>query len=142
MIISISAHRKWKYSTVLGSYESLECLDCWISNAWSFGLLDRDPNSVLSTFCSSSGFYFSVGDDTILVYIWYLLCIYFNIVQMFFLFSLFFIFFFIYLLFGCSMFGFLPTSERGQETPTFWPLLPCPEEEKFSTLFSNFFPIW
>ena len=47
---------------------------------------------------------------------------------MFFLFSLFFIFFFIYLLFGCSMFGFLPTSERGQETPTFWPLLPCPEE--------------
>ena len=43
-------------------------------------------------------------------------------------FSFFFIFFSIYLLFGCSMFGFLPTSERGQETPTFWPLLPCPEE--------------
>jgi hypothetical protein len=47
---------------------------------------------------------------------------------MFLLLSFFFIFFFIYLLFGCSMFGFLPTSERGQETPTFWPLLPCPEE--------------
>ena len=47
---------------------------------------------------------------------------------MFFLFSFFFIVFSIYLPFGCSMFGFLPTSERGQETPTSWPLLPCPEE--------------
>ena len=58
---------------------------------------------------------------------------------MFFLFSFFFIFFFIYLLFGCSMFGFLPTSERGQETPTFWPLLPCPEEKLRTLLFSFFF---
>jgi len=47
---------------------------------------------------------------------------------MFFVFSFFFIVFSIYLPFGCSMFGFLPTSERGQETPTSWPLLPCPEE--------------
>ena len=27
-----------------------------------------------------------------------------------------------------SMFEFIPTSEKGQETPTSWPLLPCPEE--------------
>ena len=58
---------------------------------------------------------------------------------MFFFFSFFFIFFSIYLLFGCSMFGFLPTSERGQETPTFWPLLPCPEEKLRTFLFSIFF---
>ena len=33
---SISAHRKWKWSTVCGSYESLGCLERWISNAYSF----------------------------------------------------------------------------------------------------------
>ena len=43
-------------------------------------------------------------------------------------------FFFLHLLFHISSFlvvpclDFFPTSERGQETPTFWPLLPCPEE--------------
>ena len=54
------------------------------------------------------------------------------------LFSFFFIFFSIYLLFGCSMFGFRPTSERGQETPKFWPL-PCPEEFEEHSSFFNFF---
>ena len=76
---------------------------------------------------SSSGFYFSVGDDTIM-FMFDICNVFINSVQMLLLFSFFFIIFSIYLLFGCSMFGFLPTSERGQETPTSWPLLPCPEE--------------
>ena len=79
-----------------------------------------------SSSSSSSGFYFSVGDDTILfmfdIYNVFILILY----KCFFFFLFFFIFFSIYLLFGCSLFWFLPTSERGQETPTSWPLLPCP----------------
>ena len=35
---SISAHRKWKWSTFCGSYEFLPCLECWIISAYSFGV--------------------------------------------------------------------------------------------------------
>ena len=35
---SISAHRKWKWSTFCGSYEFLACLECWIISTYSFGV--------------------------------------------------------------------------------------------------------
>ena len=43
---SISAHRKWKWSTFCGSYEFLACLECWIISAYSFGV-----RSVIKTVC-------------------------------------------------------------------------------------------
>ena len=81
----------------------------------------------------SGGVYFSVGlFNTILFMFVFIICVYgtilfmfvfygvciFIVYKCFWFFSFFFIIFSIFLPFGCSMFGLLPTSERGQETPT------------------------